>query len=216
MKFDALTAAAILSIATPAYAADLGPAPAEPAAPVYLPFSWTGFYVGGHVGYGFGSSSAEITGVPVFGDWSSNGILGGAQVGYNWQVNSFVLGAEIDGSFSGVSGDLNFGGIAATSTDLDWLATGRLRAGYAFDRALFYVTGGVAVAGVKNDFVGLSHTDTDAGWTAGLGIEYAFNDKWSAKLEYLHVGLADNSLPGTPLKFENDFDLVRVGINYRF
>jgi len=218
-----------------AYAADLAPQPVEPQAPIALPFSWTGFYVGVNAGYGVGSSKLNL-GIPValpapistnVGDWSSNGALGGAQIGYNYQFNSFVVGAEIDGDFSGISGNLNLLNVVRIKTDARWLASARLRAGYAFDRALFYVTGGVAGGGVKNSagiitLGSLSQSKTNWGWTAGLGLEYAITDNWSVRLEYRHIDLGDNTqtyaLLGAPVRFKykNQFDIGTVGVNYRF
>ena len=224
-----------------ARAADLAPQPVEPVAPVATQFSWTGFYAGLNAGYGLGSSKLEANtpyngllsevGVsPSVGHWSSNGAVGGGQIGYNYQFNSFVIGAEVDGDFSGISGDLNLLNVVRIKTENQWLASARLRAGYAFDRALLYVTGGVAGGGVKNSAgfgllgfgYGLSQSETDWGWTAGLGLEYAITDNWSVRLDYRHVGLADNSqtysIGGVPirLKYSNDFDLGTVGVNYHF
>lgn len=113
---------ALALMAGVATAADL-PAPMSAPAPIYNPapmaYTWTGFYVGAHAGYGFGDGDIE------------DGALVGLQAGYNWQFNQFVLGAEGD----------------ATWTDwgsTDSTATLRLRAGFAIDRLLAYGTGGVA------------------------------------------------------------------------
>jgi outer membrane immunogenic protein len=203
-----------------AQAADLAPAPVEPYAPTVLPFSWTGFYVGAHAGYGTGSSDIFIEGKggDDFGDWSSDGFFGGAQIGYNQQFGAFVIGAEIDGSFSGINGDLSIGDEAITETDLNWFGTARLRAGLAWDRAFLYGTGGVAFGDVENTIGNISESDTSIGWAAGLGMEYAITDNWSAKVEYLHADLGDNgfSVERTEVEFDNEFDLFRVGVNYRF
>jgi len=224
-RFTSLALAAALLGSVSAHAADLAPAPVEPYAPAVLPFSWTGFYVGAHAGYGTGSSDLFIDakGSGDVGDWSSDGFFGGAQVGYNQQFGGFVIGAEIDGSFSGIDGDLSLADLTVTDTDLDWFGTARLRAGFAWDRALFYGTGGVAFGEVENSIlVGpdtrASGSDTSVGWTAGLGLEYAFLDNWSAKVEYLHVDLGDNdfTVEGVDVEFDNQFDLFRLGVNYRF
>src|SRR5215204_5916365 len=106
----------------PASAADLGvgprPAPAYAAPPA---FSWTGFYVGGNVGYSWGKSENDITvvGLPPFlfglstaslarGDRDEtdvNGVIGGGQAGFNWQVGNWVIGTESDLQGSGQKGD---------------------------------------------------------------------------------------------------------------
>jgi outer membrane immunogenic protein len=224
-RFTSLAFAAALLGTVSAQAADLAPAPVEPYAPAVLPFSWTGFYVGAHAGYGTGSSDLFIDakGAGDIGDWSSDGFFGGAQIGYNQQFGGFVIGAEIDGSFSGIEGDLSLAGERIAETELTWFGTARLRAGFAWDRALFYGTGGVAVGEVENTLApgldeSVSGSDTSVGWTAGLGMEYAITDNWSAKVEYLHVDLGDNSftVEDTDIEFNNEFDLFRVGVNYRF
>src|SRR5215217_4350735 len=91
-RFTSLALAAALLGSVSAHAADLAPAPVEPYAPTVLPFSWTGFYVGAHAGYGTGSSDIFIEGKGGgdFGDWSSDGFFGGAQIGYNQQFGAFV------------------------------------------------------------------------------------------------------------------------------
>ncbi|MDQ0394619.1 outer membrane protein [Labrys monachus] len=236
LKKSILVISLLAATTLSARAADLAPRPVEPTAPEAMPFTWTGFYVGLNAGYGVGSSKLTA-GVPVpvpppfttsVGDWSSNGAVGGAQAGYNYQFNSFVVGAEIDGDFSGISGDLNLLNAVRVKTDSRWLASARLRAGFAVDRALFYVTGGIAGGEVKNSVnvvfapQGLSQSKTEWGWTAGLGIEYAITDNWSARLEYRHVDLGDStqaySIANVPfsLKYKNQFDIGTVGVNYRF
>jgi outer membrane immunogenic protein len=224
-RFTSLAFAATLLGTVSAQAADLAPAPVEPYAPAVLPFSWTGFYVGAHAGYGTGSSDLFIDakGGGDIGDWSSDGFFGGAQIGYNQQFGGFVIGAEIDGSFSGIEGDLSFADESIAETELTWFGTARLRAGFAWDRALFYATGGVAFGEVENTVAlgsddSVSGSDTSVGWTAGLGMEYAITDNWSAKVEYLHVDLGENnfSVDDTDVEFSNAFDLFRIGVNYRF
>src|SRR6185312_12047858 len=85
----------------------------------------------------------------------------------------------------------------------DWLVTLRPRLGYAFDRLLLYATGGLAIANQKfsqsivqlnTPFVetgAVSRTST--GWTAGAGAEYALDNRWSLKAEYLYVDLGSVS-----------------------
>ena len=115
------------------------------------------------------------------------------------------------------------------SSRVDWLATLRGRLGLAFDHVLIYGTGGVAFADVK-DAVDLSAFPLSSslspgsgvtGWTAGGGIEYAFAQHWTAKVEYLHVGFPDRTaiqpvFPGYVFQFKDSLDIGRVGINYKF
>jgi outer membrane immunogenic protein len=215
MKFKVAALAAGVALAGPsALAADLAPMPAEPPAPLVLPFDWSGFYLGVNAGYGLGGGDAslETDGLPApaslpagipgdIGNLSTDGFLGGAQVGYNVQLGAFVLGLEGDiDYFNGedeVSPDWPLGS-DTVEIEYNWLATVRARAGYAWDNFLLYVTGGVAFADIDTSyryerappFVGSgswSDGTTAVGWTAGLGAEYAFTPSWSVKVEALYA-----------------------------
>jgi len=193
-----------------AMAADLAARmPVKAPPPVAAVFSWTGFYIGGHVGYGWGRSTTDVGRPDALdcGNGSScesisydvNGAFGGAYLGYNWQVNSVVFGLEGEGGYIGASNtvfstiapdhrfETTYGGYGAF--------TGRL--GVAVDRALFYGKGGFAVARIKNealdDFptpdvehIGRSDT-TRFGWAVGGGMEYAFTNNWIVRAEYLYM-----------------------------
>jgi outer membrane immunogenic protein len=121
-----------------------------------------------------------------------------------------VVGLEGDVQYAdfGRDGVFDFDGDGVFDDDFntsDWFGTVRARAGVAFDRALIYATGGFAFA------------DDSTGWTVGGGVEYAFTNNLSAKIEGLYVNLDgddDNFLPG----FDNevDFGVVRAGLNFRF
>lgn len=101
-------ATALLIAAGSAMAADLPVKAPVYKAPAYAPaYSWTGFYVGGNLGYSFGRASTDwtIAGVPI-GSTSNNmnGILGGLQAGYNWQSSNWVFGLEADIQATGQQG----------------------------------------------------------------------------------------------------------------
>jgi opacity protein-like surface antigen len=143
-----------------ASAADM-PVKAPPIAPVYT-WSWTGFYIGGHAGYGWKENDfAEVISVvpPVtLGGISSKGSVYGFQAGYNWQYGWWVGGLEIDLSSSSISGDSTpvtrtfGGGVSITdieSDDVRYLGSVRARLGFALFQgccwnALIYGTGGLA------------------------------------------------------------------------
>jgi outer membrane immunogenic protein len=73
----------------------------------------------------------------------------------------------------------------------------------AFDRALIYATGGFAFA------------DDATGWTVGGGLEYAFTNNLSAKVEGLYVNLdQDDNFLG--IDSDAEFGVVRAGLNFRF
>jgi outer membrane immunogenic protein len=222
-----------------ASAADIQrPAPVYKA-PIMTParvYDWTGFYVGGNVGYSWGRLDNSIGGTPI-GTTSVDGIIGGGQIGYNWQVNQIVFGLEADFQGSGQKGDGSFTGApgvipASTftfSNKLDWFGTVRGRIGYAFDRWLPYVTGGWAyghgnVSGtVTGGTAGTGSTSADySGWTAGAGLEYAFMNNWSAKIEYLYVDFGNGPsvtlAPSAAVLSTGHLtdNIVRVGLNYKF
>ncbi len=109
-------AAAAALLTTGAFAADLA-RPYTKAPPIAAPiFNWTGFYVGGNLGYSWGRSSDFSTltngaGTVLFsGADRSNldGIVGGGQIGYNWQVQNWVWGLEADIQGTGEKGTRAF------------------------------------------------------------------------------------------------------------
>ena len=160
-----------------------------------------------------------------------NGGLGGLQAGYNWQFNRYVAGFEGDIQATGERGTVNLCPVAAgaataacaagtqfgtASYRLPWFSTLRGRVGVTFDRILLYATGGLAVGGVKADYVdgtvspssfsplatgSVSRTRT--GWAFGGGVEGAIVGNWSIKAEYLHLdfGSFDQNISasGVPL-----------------
>jgi outer membrane immunogenic protein len=209
MKKILLSSVALLGLATGALAADLpsrrAPAPIIAAVPV---FTWTGFYVGVNAGYGW--SNNDFDAVDLADEDDDGGFVGGAQVGYNYQIGSFVVGLEGDVQYAdfGREGVFDFDGDGVFDDDFnssDWFGTVRARAGVAFDRALIYATGGFAFA------------DDATGWTVGGGVEYAFTNNLSAKIEGLYVNLDGNDddiFPG--FDNETDFGVVRAGLNFRF
>jgi outer membrane immunogenic protein len=222
MRKFLLAGAAVLASAVAANAADLrlAPAPVMPTkAPPFAPpvFDWTGFYVGVNGGGGFGHSWSDLTG----GFHTSGGVVGGT-VGYNAQFRQWVLGFEGDIDWSDIGGTSNAAGCPGCGVQNNWLGTARGRVGYAFGNFLPYVTGGLAVGDVNATAPGFSgQTNTQVGWAAGGGVEYALTRNWSAKLEYLHVDLGrfdcNVNCGGTPTDNVSFHDnLVRGGINFRF
>jgi outer membrane immunogenic protein len=197
LKFALLTSVALLAAGS-ASAQDATSAPAATDAP-----SWTGPYIGIHGGYGFdagqkvsdagnsaNNNAALASGLrPYSLNQNRAGWLGGGQIGYNLQRGNLVFGGEGDFSYMHSRGDSDYYGTDTRRThlqsDLDWMGTARLRAGYATDNGtgFFYGTGGYAFGRVKGsaNFYALdgqtvnyagSHAYTAQGWTAGLGAEF--------------------------------------------
>jgi len=209
------------ALAGSAVAADLNRHyPQQPyvKAPIYSPmFTWTGFYLGLNGGGGWGHSVWDRT-----GDLDlSGGVIGGT-AGFNWQMNQVVFGIEGDVDWSGVSGTTSTLCPAGCTTRNDWLGTVRGRLGYAFDRFLPYVTGGLAVGDIRATTPGFAGaSQNNLGWTVGLGVEAAIAGNWSAKAEYLHVDLSNFNCGFScglvaPDNVSLREDLVRGGVNYRF
>jgi outer membrane immunogenic protein len=233
-----------------ALAADL-PAPMSmPAMPAPAPtaYDWTGFYLGLHGGYAWGESDVELS-EEVLGDIGETSIdlegwLAGVQGGFNYQMGSFVVGIEADASWSDIDGssseDGDIGGPVTYNSDLEleWLASVRLRGGFAIDRALIYGTGGIAFAQMNYDYditdgagaelISGSIDENMTGWTIGGGVEFAATQNFTVKLEYLYTDLGDfddsTTLVGDPVlpdgtySIDGDvtFHTVKLGVNYKF
>jgi outer membrane immunogenic protein len=232
MKRFLIAFAAVLLGSTSALAAD-----AVAEAPVEMPveqapiFTWTGAYVGAQAGYGWGDSelSTNIAGVGASLPFDPDGFLGGVHAGYNYQFsNDIVLGVEADIDYSDLSGDgtLDIGGIDTGidgSSKLEWQGSVRARLGYAVDRWLPYVTGGVAFGKYKHDIdfpdgTSFNDDDTYTGWTAGAGVEYAFTDNWTGRLEYRYTDFGDQDFSNALGDYNVDLNThaVKVGISYKF
>jgi outer membrane immunogenic protein len=234
---------AALAWSSPGIAADM-----LVKAPRLAPVSadqWTGLYVGGNVGYGWGTTDATgsvvTPGGIVAGSASSsfdvNGVVGGGQIGYNWQLlPQWIIGFETDIQGSGESGSTSLvctGGVcgvpgvtASLSERLDWFGTIRGRIGYTFAPAwLAYFTGGGAYGHMSTSGnvagAGFSPGNDITGWTIGGGLETKLGGQWSAKVEYLYTDygrFSDGvSAPAAVFGVNSHFtdSLLRVGINYK-
>ncbi|GAC1331628.1 MAG: porin family protein [Beijerinckiaceae bacterium] len=244
-----LSTVAGAAMAGSALAADLPSRKAPPVAyaPAIPIFTWTGFYIGANAGGAFRASSGNAYNnafffggaTPVVGTTTTtnNGrFIAGGQAGVNWQVNQFVLGIEGDGQALFGGNNNVFPGASGLSKT-GFLGTVRGRAGIAFDRFLVYGTGGIAfgssnlptiavanVAGIPGFFTGAGGNNTRVGYAAGAGVEYAFTNNWSVKLEYLFTDLGRNNrtfvLGGTGAGFtvhnREQNHIVRAGLNYKF
>ncbi len=250
---------ALIGLSGTVFAADLPPSP--PRAPaVYVPavvpvYNWGGIYLGINGGYGFGKSTwtdpLNPSGTTTSGSFNVNGGLVGGTLGVNFQADAFVFGVEGDVDWQSLQGKssslfctsvFTSGAIGAPAagvsceTKSNWIGTIRGRLGYAADRVLFYATGGGAFGNVEAGLVGLPlQSKTEFGWTAGAGIEWAFAENWTAKVEYLYVALGNASCntttscgfdapaPALPtaaipandtVKFNEN--MIRAGVNFKF
>jgi outer membrane immunogenic protein len=234
------TVAVVALIAGPASAADL----AVKAAPVYKApppvvtyYSWTGCYVGGHVGGLWAKKDWTLAAPdPAFalGSHDADSWLGGVQAGCDYQFNGgWVIGIQGDYTWTDASGS-NVDAIIDGTTnrsEVKSLATVTGRLGYAWDRFLGYVKGGGAwerdnydrFALVGGALVG-SASETRSGWTVGVGGEYAFTNYLSGFVEYNYYDFGTRTLTFlTPAgAFNDNIDIrerksvIRGGLNLRW
>ena len=222
-------AVAVLLPMPSALAADLDvPPPMDDLRPAT--FDWSGPYVGvfGAAVAVDGTFDGVCSCATVYTDLEHSGIgyAYGALAGWNYQMDSFVMGIE---------GDWAFGGTVATNdepgidTDLSFnnIATLRARAGFALDNTLLYFTGGLAAVDMEFGAV-MAGTESDSqwvyGWTVGGGLEHAFSQNFSGRIEYLYVNLPDSDFSLTDTATDtldatqtfNDIHMVRAGLTYNF
>jgi len=233
-----------LTMGGAAMAADMA-VKARPYAPA---FSWAGCYIGIEGGGAWGRSKhASIfePGAGTLGDFTPffniSGGLVGAETGCNAMIgdSTWVMGAESDISWTNKKGSSFHTGLAGVATGttafLDetrekWISTSRVRIGPSWGPLWGYVTGGFAAARVEarvTNAFGFQFTDqhTLYGWTAGLGLEYAWLSAWSVKVEYLYARFENRvffDIPpigvaaGSSRSLNIDDHIVRVGLNWRF
>lgn len=196
----------------------------------------------------FSCPNAALVSAAGTGSMSDAAFTGGVQAGYNWQNGAGVIGIETDFESFNVrlsrSASMPYGGggtlTITNSADATWLFTARARAGWAFDRYLAYVTGGLAVTDLhsNNSYIDTNPgpgpgagawgaSSTKAGWTVGAGLEYALSNNWTAKIEYLYVHFDTINASGivtaaggygSAINTATDLSaqIARAGVNYKF
>jgi outer membrane immunogenic protein len=227
----ALVAASVAS----AFAADL---PTSKPAPMFTPvpvYNWTGFYVGVNAGVGWANGGNVTVNDPVLGAQSigvsgHSGFIGGGQLGYNIQAGAMVYGLEADIQYANIGSSVNWGPYGklglSTGSSGEYFGTLRPRLGYAIDRTLLFITGGLAYGGLNSSPLSGNAT-SNVGYALGGGVEYAFAEHWTAKVEALYINLSNGSsrtiaVTNGGLVYPvsatsgNGGGLVRVGVNYKF
>jgi outer membrane immunogenic protein len=252
MKRFACTVALCIGAGSAAVAADLpppyAPPPRAPAAyiPVAPPYNWSGFYIGGNLGaaWNSGGSVSDTFGSTFSGSGQTTKFVGGGQVGVNYEFwGGVVVGAEAMfdwlpnttntwNATEGPSGPAP-GTLASATFNSRWLTTATGKLGYAWDRVLLYGKAGGAWVGANNPNLtvnGLGQTLTSSttnnfGWTAGIGVEWAFAGNWSARAEYDYIGLQNQTINvasggpfgGDAININNrSISLFTAGLNYKF
>jgi outer membrane immunogenic protein len=234
-----LASVAALVFTGTAFAADL---PTRKASPAFEPpppaFTWTGFYIGGYAGGGFGSahwndliSSANTNG----SHYDPTGFVGGGLVGYNFQTGPLVLGIEGEVGYNGVSASrdylTNLGSPRHGEFESSDVERIRGRLGYAFDNILLYFAGGgsftdgrLSLLNTANGLTGAT-TRSYAGFNVGGGLEYAFTQNWIGRIEYIYDDFGRENYTFAPnaegLRFDPrqasfSENTVRAAIEYKF
>ena len=230
MKLKSLLLASTVALiaATGAQAADAivyeEPAPVM-AAPT---FTWNGAYLGGQVGYGWGKSRFDVDGFDL-GNVKPDGFLGGLYAGYNFDLgNNVVLGVDGDITYNNLKDSSSFFDDEIEGPSLEsklrWSGAVRARAGYAVDRFLPYLAGGVAFGKVKNTISlgdeSVSQSKTHVGWTVGAGVDYAATDNVIVRLEYRYTDFGhkdyDFGAGGDGLRDKFKTSDIRLGVAYKF
>ncbi len=241
MKRLLLSVSMVVLLGTPVIAADM--------VDVATVHDWSGLYLGLNAGYGFGGDDAvgiDYDPGAAYTDVANldvSGFFGGLQAGWNLQHGNWLFGVEGDLQFADIDDD--FGETiygpdhrASGSSDIDFFGTARLRGGWAIDRLLIYGTGGLAWANVdydvrtvaaNGDTANMSSDNIELGYAIGGGAEFAIDESWSVKAEYLYIGLGSEDVTGS---FRNgagaltgatattvmtpSFHTVRIGVNWQF
>jgi len=241
VTFSGAFAADAPVVRTPAAMPRAALPPAGVTPPFVPPFyNWTGFYIGGNLGFARESSTLTDNRFDVAFDKVRSGFIAGGQIGYNWQISpQFVVGIEWMFDGTNINSDTDTvlvsdgAGRLVTlqgNTTVDWISTLAARFGWAAYNWLFYAKAGTgwvhdtATVADSTDGITVSAADTRGGWLLGAGIEYGFTPNWSARVEWDHLGLADVTRPGfinpvvpvDTVTFSRHFDLLTFGLNYRF
>jgi len=195
---------------------------------------WSGPYVGAQLGAG----ARDTTWTDLDNDWvgfnvladtsDSSGVVVGGSVGYNWQFGAFVLGLQGDLSYADLSStDVGDQCACVTiDTDVNYLATARANAGFAFGKFLPYITAGYTLTDLENSWteagdptdswVGVSN---ETALTYGVGVRYAFSDTWAFGIEALRYDFeteTSQNVNGFRMDIENEVDVVQATAAFQF
>jgi outer membrane immunogenic protein len=236
-RLIALCIGALALTASAAGAADIrmpakGPAFIPAPAPV---ISWAGFYIGGQIGGGWGSSN-WVTNATLPNEQIStkpDGWLGGGQAGFRFEVApDWLLGVEVSGSWADLSDTVNSvfpGRTRGTQLRSLFAVTGQVA--HSWGPWLVYAKGGWATGDVRrfannNNPGGLNVTWTEDpnGWTAGVGFEYLIGTHVSVGAEYAYYSLDlsnitrpnTGGIPVTAGSSSFDIHTIMARINFRF
>ena len=138
--------------------------------------------------------------------------------GYNLQYDNIVIGVEGDISLTNLKARNRLDEVALK---VPYIATARLRMGYALDNTLFFATAGLGVLRGEMTLTAFNQTDkkTHYGYVIGGGIETAVWDNLNVRLEYLYGDFGKKTYSFTPGDVTADINsvhMVRAGLIYNF
>lgn len=255
MRIVFASAAVVAALTTSAFASDdkcfdkgtlsyvdcpkaVDPAPAPYAYPIY---SWTGFYIGAHVGYadadfsGLYDAGASIFASLDYDDLAVEGLAYGGQIGYDYEIGAFVVGAEIDASYFDKDDTVSaaVSEVQSATAEVNAFGSARLKAGLALDQFMPFVTAGVGLVDYEfeiNDVTGnpgaQSFEETAVAAVIGGGLEYKVTQNIGLRIEGLYYivddqmqidpALLPDSDPGDVDPEMEDLFTIRGALNYRF
>jgi outer membrane immunogenic protein len=181
------------------------------------------------------------------------GVTVGGTVGYNWQKGCALFGLIVDGSWTSIEGSTTYTPSSDTDTsptvirlhdDLNFWATARARSGVVVDSLLLYITGGFAFADLEHHWHGdsdeieavtiptggtVAHEGFSAdsfrwGGVMGVGAEWALNDRWSVRSEYLYAyfmeehtgGFSETADQHVHFDSQDHMSVAQICLIYRF
>ena len=243
--FKTALAAAMALLPATAFAADIPNRKSAPPLPYIAPamtYNWSGFYVGAQAGYGWTSSRAAfLNGANTAAfqgtqSYEADGGMAGGVAGFNWQIGNAVIGIEGEYNWANVTGTSavinvgppNLGDVYTSRLSEYGAVKGRL--GWAIDKALLYVNGGLAFGNERHAYIanlngGAANTyiqnNYKTGWTVGAGFEYAFTKNLTGRIEYNYIDLGKTSIfyggaATNRTEWNDRFSVVKIGLNYKF
>jgi len=212
-------------------------------------YNWTGAYAGLNLGSIWTGSHLTanqdnfIFSTP--GTYNQNlnstDVNPGFQFGYLYQLeHNWVVGGEADFSYPATSNtytntDQSTGAFDRFNVRNNLQGSLRLRAGYAIDRFLPFITAGVSFASMglyydnekQNSANAYSTSTTQTGWVLGGGLEYGVFDNFSVRTEYLYTdygnalnmnmpNVAGFQDPNGGAHVNMSTNVLRAAVNYRF
>ena len=201
-----------------------GLALAEPVAAGSTTSYWSGPYIG--MDFSAGGAGSDVGRGPGTKKLNTNtgSMLIGGHTGYNFQpfggaANSgWMLGTEIGLSYGHFNSTRTDATLGTVKFKADFLGSARLRAGYAWDQTYLYASAGLGLSNLALQPAGKRKKDITAGLTFGVGLEYAIDRNWSARIEGNIYDFSGNSyrFAGTKRKVDQGLVQVKLGISYRF